>query len=333
MKNEKTEKLATVPGSPSEAIALTADFGTVYVRRQPDGSILRPVKATMTLKERSGHIYRVAKKDTIAYSGYVYLNKIAAINVVTPVNVSVDGVNRPNPHIERDQIGNIRSVHVRKIGIGYNPTGNVTVVDKTLFFNTYTYFIQDVQAKMDRVVWKDRRPTDQREFPNCAVIGTVEDRPNENLVKGAKWVFFETTSPLGLWADYTNEAIVACLKEYTQRQRFADRIAQTIVTRNILADHPAIGIRTVEMNGRGEASVTVWGYRHELRPEDIRSIQSQAERGSESIEIKAETVPTEADEETAQVEAEVMADDEEMKKEFALQMQKETGQADKEKSK
>jgi len=306
---EKEKKPEEKPmREPSESVALVAEFATLYVRRFHNGQIGRPIKGVMTLSKKLGHVYTVSGKDAISSTGYTHLNKVASVSVVTPPTVAFDGIKQANPYVERNpKTKAIEAVTIHKIGIGYNPAGNIVVVDKTLFYNIYTYFIQSIQAKMNQDEWKQpqgggkARKTGKLKHPNCAVIGTMDDRPKAEFVKGAKWAFFETQPPLGLWVDYTNEAIQKCLDEHTQRQRFGDRIAQTIVTRNILADHPAIGIKQVQIKGDGTANVTVWGWKHDLQPDDIQDVLKQADQGKGTIEVKAEVIEPQLEEEQAAI--------------------------------
>lgn len=293
----KNNKLAVPAGNgTTEQIAVRSDFGTVFVRRTDEGMILRPVKANMTLHEKAKQIYKVGNDYSISAAGYIYLNKTASISIVTPPTVSVSGINQPNPYVERNpKTKMIETVNVRKIGIGYSPIGNITVIDRTLFYNIYTYLIQSIQAKMNRKVWdnKANQYTTEPAYPNAARIGTRMNKPE--VSETAQWAFFETASPLGIWANYLDPAIQECLDEHTQRQKFGDRMAQTIVQRNILADHPAIGVRSVdyipgESKKTGRAVVTVYGYRHELMPEDLDSIQDQAARGAGTITISRDEI-------------------------------------------
>lgn len=289
MSKKKQDELVKANNDSGKKVALTADFGTVYIRVK-DNQIMRPIKAQMGLYEKLGHFYKVKNDYAISYPGYKHLNKVASINLVTPQRVMVDGKEQPNPYVERNpKTKLIEHVNIRKIGIGYSPVGNITVIDKTLYYNLYAYFIESIQAKMKKVVWKSGKPTDEKLHPNCAVIGTEKERPE----KGS-WAFFETVSPLGIWINYEDPAIIDCLNEHTQKQRFGERIAQTIVERNILKDHPAIGIGKVEPqkgdSGNLKAFVTVYGHRHEFGPPQINEILAQAEKGSETIEVKAEVI-------------------------------------------
>ena len=291
-------------------LVLAADFGQVYIKVQPGGQIMAPVKASMTLFEGLGQIYKQKDKYLITAIGYRQLNKVAAISIVKPQNVIVDGKSVPNPHIERNgRTKAIESVNIRAMGIGYSPTGNIVVVDKTLFYNVYTYFIQAVQAKMKRVKWVGGKPTDEKEFPDYAIYGTEDEKP-----KSGKWAFFATEPPIGLWVNYESQAIIDCLEEHTQRQRFGDRMATTIVERNILKDHPAIAAAQVMLKtgqGGNQANVVVYGFRNDNTPRNIADIMKQADSGesSKDFEVQAEVITTvEAEEEKAALE-EVAGDD------------------------
>lgn len=296
MKNNKETSLTET--KPKD-VALELEFGTLYCRVKGN-QILRPIKAQLGLYEEMGQIYQVKKDYAISHAGYLLLNKVASINLVTPQKVMIDERERPNPFIERNpKTKLIETVNIRKIGVGFSTVGNVTVVDKTLLYNIYAYFIESVQAKMKKVVWKNNKPTTEKLHPDAAIIGTADERPK---IKG-RWAFFETVSPLGMWMNYEDSAIIDCLNEHTQRQRFGDRIAQTIVERNILKTHPAIGISKVQpqeggVAGKKKAFVTVYGYRHEFGPVQIDEIMAQAEAGSKTLDIKAEVIEPEKEEES-----------------------------------
>jgi len=295
-------------------VAVSADFGEVYLKVK-DGQIMRPVRAQVTLFGRLNHFYKIKKDNyAITAAGYVHLNKVASINLVTPQHVIVDGQKQHNPHVERNpRTKAIETVNVRKLGIGYSPVGNITVIDKTLFYNIYTYFVQSIQAKMKKQEWtwdaqkKKSVPTGKLEHPDCAFTGTKADKP-----ASGKWAFFETVAPLGIWVNYEDPAILDCLDEHTQRQRFGDRMAQKIVERNILKDHPAIGATKIEpqsKEGKDVAYVMVYGYRHDLEPTNMTEIADQVEKGAENIEVKAEVIDEVPQEEEKQAVKEVAAEE------------------------
>jgi hypothetical protein len=291
-------------GNGETRIALTAPFGDVYIKVTKDGQILRPIKAQIKLFEKAGHFYglpgkfnpttkQVEKKHAIASAGYIHLNKVASISILTPPTVVRDGQEQPNPYVERNpKTRAIESVIVRKIGIGYSPAGNLVAIDKTLYYNPYTYFIQSIQAKMNKKKWVKGEKTEEQASPDAAVVGVAEDKPD----RPGSWVFFPIELPLGLWVNYEDPAIIDCLEEHTQRQRFGDRTAQTIVERNILKDHPAIGVSSViarpgSVPEQGDVTtVDVFGYRHEMGYADLKDLVKQAAKGQGEVEVKAEVI-------------------------------------------
>jgi len=272
-------------------------FAQVLARKH-GSQILNPFEGHLSLSEKKGHLYRIKSKYAISSTGYVHLNRIASINLVTPQSVVVDKMAYPNPHVERHKVTKaIETVNVRKMAIGFSPVGNIVAIDKTLFYNVYTYFIQAIQAKMKQKIYQK----EDLKYPGCAEYGTRREKPE----KEGKWVFFETVRPLGIWIDYSHEAIIACLEDHTQRQRFGDRIAQKIAERNCLKDHPAIGISQVSVTFDKEdrekknaiAEVKVYGWRHELDAKAVSDISDQAEAGDKRIKTEASVIEAEVEEE------------------------------------
>jgi len=312
MTKKKQNSLAKTENNGSQIVKVDASFGEVYFKVQ-NGNIMRPIKSKMLLTQSLGQLYYVSKKYNITSDGYKHLNKVASISMVNPQSVVVDGKEQPNPYIERHERTKItKAVYIRKIGIGHSPAGNITVIDKTLHYNLYTYFIQSIQAKMNKKKWENRKQTDELEHPGCAELGVKDKEPT----KKGKWVWYELEDPLGIWANYEDSAIISCMEEHTQKQRFADRIAQTIVERNILKDHPAIGISQVEptnktspQDQRAEALVTVYGYRNDFNAPKINDILARAERGDETLEVKEETIK-EIEPEEEETEAKKVIEDE-----------------------
>ncbi len=309
-----------------KGIALVANFGKVYCKVQ-GGKFLSAVQSEMTLYKDLGHFYSTYTgkdrktnewiiKTHITAQGYRHLNRVPAISIVQPQSVVVDGCLVPNPHIERDaKTRAILSVNLRKMGIGYSPLGNIVVVDKTLFFNVYTYLIQDVQKKMKDDKKEKNGKDGQFSAPAkkvpCGIYGIASKAPG---IDGS-WYFLPTEGELGIWINYEDRDIIDCLNEHTQRQRFGDRIAQTIVERNILKDHPAIAVSEILTNQSGDkATVTVYGFRNDLRPQDLNDIMTQAEQDGNDgkYEVKKETITqVDADDERAARAAEAEAEENE----------------------
>lgn len=271
-------------------VQLVADFGKFYavVRKTPGKKpvYLSTVKAEMTLYKNLGHFYEVQGKHSLSASAYVHLNKVASISILSPQQLIVDGHPVPNPMIEREsKTKAITAVNIRKVGIGYSPAGNIVVVDKTLFYNVYTYLIQSIQKKM-------------KSGSKDAIYGIASKKPDGT----GSWYFLPTEGELGLWINYESAAIIDCLEEHTQRQRFGDRIAQKIVERNIYKDHPAIGVSQVyvtDSTSGPRAVVTIYGFRNENTPKDLSELVAQVESGEKTkdFELKAEVVPSVTSEE------------------------------------
>lgn len=320
----KIEKISQEKG----IIKLDADFGKFYVTVH-NGQIMSLVKSDMTLYEKMGHIYDLQGKTSITAPGYKHLNKVASISLVTPQKVIVDQQQMMNPFIERDpRTKAVEAVNIRRMGIGFSPAGNIVVIDKTLFYNVYTYFLQSIQAKMKRRKWNQATNKYDGEpiYPNCAVYGVRTTRPD----KPGSWVFFPIEGQLGIWANYEDEGMRECLDEHIQRQRFGDRIAQTIVDRNILKDHPAIAISQVYKKAGAAAGpyavVTIYGWRNDNAPRDIADIMKQAEEGTgegKEFEIKSDTIEQVNEQEEKAAISEEAERDDEPADQFLLDEQKE----------
>jgi hypothetical protein len=264
MKGKKSQQLSTE--------LIQVDFGEIFIKREGD-RVLEPFSARVTLSASKGELYEISKSWRISADGYLKLNKIASISIISPQVIIVDGVERPNPYIERDrETKAIQTVNIRKVGIGYSPVGNVVAIDNTLFYNVYTYFLQSLQAKA-------------KMNPKCARLGTNNIQPQE----AGSWVFFPIEPPVGLWVNLDDKDIVKAFEDHVQRQRFGDRIAQKIVTRNVLRSHPAIGVSQVSVSKKGNdtiALVRVYGYRRSLTTTEIGEIARKVERGEEIEEVE-----------------------------------------------
>ena len=280
------------------AVIDAADWGKVFLKRDTrTGQVLKAIKAEIWLFEKAGHIYKIPGRQerwAITCDGYARLNKAAGISILTPAQVVVDGQTRPNPFIERDPAtGLITAVHIRKQGIGYGPLGQVVLIDKTLYFNCYAYFLQSLQAKQ---AWSEN--DEKGNSGDLTLIGIKSEPPTAQ----GKWIFFPAMGELGIWANYANARIRQVIADSLQRQRFADRIAQRIVERNILKAHPAIGMTTTgqvkqDANRGAYMIAQVYGYRTEERPEELA--EQAVEIVRERIEAQDLTEEDRAEEKAA----------------------------------
>ena len=286
----------------SQNVALLGD-GEVFVRRDGAG-VVRACKMQVSLSERNKEIQRIGDHWMITSAGSDRLNQLPGLNIMTPHRVVVDGKEMSNPYIERHpKTRAIQSVYVRKIVFGPNPIGNMVGVDYTLFFNVYTYFLQDLQTKI-------------RRYPVCGSYGMKDQPPAPAARQGENaplsprsFVFFEIEDPVGLWVDLSHGEIQEVFNQHVSRQKFGDRHAQSICARNALLRHPAIASRTVEVHN-GVAKITVYGFKHDFDFKKFSEIMEKVGEGEiDPKEIQIERAEEEAKYEEVKVEGGFEADE------------------------
>lgn len=275
----------------------TLGDGQVFIRRDEKG-VAKSFKATVQLSQALGEVVVVQDKAIVTAAGYNKLNQLATVNILTPPSCIVDGVEQSNPHVERHpQTKVIQTVNVRKIAFGFSPTGNMVAIDKTLFFNIYTYFLQDLQAKI-------------KKYPACGCLGVKDSKPPMISYQSQEWkttaqgkrycepgavktidikekpmAFYSIEEPVGIWVDISHPEILAAFESHVQRQKFGDRIAQTIVERNCLKAHPAIATTNVILGGldrdgkNGTATVEVYGWQHDMNLKSLNNMADKISRG------------------------------------------------------
>lgn len=257
----------------------------LFVRRDAGGKGMHAYRAEVTLQEGKKELATIAKSPMITAAGAIRANQVANLQVLTPATVIVDGTEQPNPFIEREpKTRAIQSVYIRRVAFGPSPTGNLVAVDCTLYFNVYTYFLQDLQAKLKR-------------HPDSGILGVRDQKPDKITYKERKWddkkkryvdtnkehtvelknktlAFFPIEEPVGLWVDLSHTEIQSAFNEHVSRQKFGDRHARSIVTRNVLLEHPAIGTKSVIVRN-GQAILPVYGWNH---PYDMKEINRMADK-------------------------------------------------------
>jgi hypothetical protein len=211
-------------------------------------------------------------KPMICAQGYDKANQYAGIEVIRPKTVTIEGGREVgNPYFEKDQNGALVSIFIRGIGIGYNPTGSLAVVDQTVFVNLNTLLVQEVQAKL-------------KYNPTIATLGIQNEKPqnfviylqkwegkkkivcgeDEVTVKGA-WHFLPVHGNMGYWVNLAHPDIQSAFEGFTQKQRFLERTATTVLKRLILSTHPAIAAKTPIVTcadeGKEKAHIIVYGFR------------------------------------------------------------------------
>lgn len=245
------------------------------------GGELTSYQATVPLLRDAGEIEIIQSKPTVTVIGYTKLNKVASLNVINAPHLYVDGKEVNNPYVERNPVTRaIESVAIRKLCIGFSPVGNWVVIDKTVFLNIYTYFLQSLFAKVKDAKGENAPgiPVGVPVYCPLAPDAKIETLPGTNDICAINednkkvYIFKQIEPGSGMWIDVSHREIIDAYKEHIQRQKFGDRLADSIATRNVLKTHPAIGIQQVTLADNNTAWVTVYGWRHESGKKEIEAI-------------------------------------------------------------
>lgn len=257
-------------------------------------------------------------KPMICAQGYDKANQYAGIEVIRPKTVTIEGGKEVgNPYFEKDQNGALVSIFIRGIGIGYNPTGSLAVVDQTVFVNLNTLLVQEVQAKL-------------KYDPTIATLGIQNEKPKEFIaiftkwnqatrkkeisaektveVKGA-WHFLPVHGNMGYWVNLAHPDIQAAFEGFTQKQRFLERTATTVLKRLILSTHPAIAAKTPIVTcadeGKEKAHIIVYGFRADegdakKKREEMEALAAKLSAGEaaadmEVVQAEVKDITTEAE--------------------------------------
>lgn len=272
--------------SERQDIAVLGD-GQVFIRRREDGSI-KAVTGAITLSEKKGHICEIQGKFMITNEGYLSLNKVANVSLITPkMLILPNGSTMINPYPVLDEkLGYIKKVWVKKIAIGFSPIGNLVKTSATLLYDPFMYFIQDIIKKI-------------KQNKSCGRI-CVESMLTDHEKKTG--VYFPSIGGVGVWGNLEDMDFLKCFETFNQSTLFAERKAVTICERNALRKHPALSQGYVDARSKdGDRCVRVGviGYMNDLTREDLERIAEEAEKGG-SIKYKGdEVIVIESEAETA----------------------------------
>jgi len=236
---DRVEKLKEQGWSPTEL-----GDPKVFARLGADGRLIA-IRADVTLQEKLGHLYSLQGKTSITAAGYARINSITALNVITPTA----------PKLVTDpDTGRLKAVEVRKMCIGFAPSGSLLVTDSTLVFDLDAYRLHEL-AKLAK-----HKPT--------AVKFILKEEVEAMQKKDGKlgWLV-PYEDPVMLWVDIRHEDVRDELIADSQRRKFAERIASTICWRNAIKTHAAIAQAQVLAQGPDKARtavVRVFGFRHDL---------------------------------------------------------------------
>lgn len=212
----------------------------------------------------------------ICAGGFDKANQYAGVEIVRPKTVTIEGGKEVgNPYFEKDANGALVSIFIRGIGIGYAPTGGLAIVDQTVFVNLNTLLVQEIQAKL-------------KHNPMIATLGIQNEKPKSFVATITKWnnqtrrkeivgketvecfgswYFLPVHGVMGYWVDLSHPDTQGAFESFTQKQRFLERTASTVLKRLILSSHPAIGTKTpivtCKNKGSERAHIYVYGFRAE----------------------------------------------------------------------
>lgn len=268
---------------------------------QEAGQQKRAFRAKIALTYPTQFCFPGGDRAMVTGEGYDAANQYANIEVFRPKYLmGQDGTEKGNPYFERDNNGAIVSIFLRGLGVGYGPTGSLVAVDQTIFLNIQTLLIQEIQAKIKKHPFlgclgrPDEKPTQIVYYEDNGKSGKYRVVKAEPVIKDAKgcWSFIPHLNGLGYWVEISHPYIQEAFDNITQKQRYLERSAFTILKRLILSSHPAIGTKTpivtnVERDPdnkykilSAKAHIFVYGFCHqdEDPKQKHRDMQAMAER-------------------------------------------------------
>lgn len=265
--------------------------GQVFIKYTPKGRI-QAVKARVRLREDAGDLTIIEGKPQITADGYYRANAITSLGIITPDSIKIPdpsgnmgALDVPNPYPLMDQkSGTQKGVYVKKIVVGYSPTGTLAISSNTMFYNYTTYFLQDLHKKIT---------TNKNAGRLCFEAQLTEEEKQ-------KGIFMPIEGLLGIWADMNHADVLKCVSTWLQNKNFGERKAQTICERNALKHHPSLAVPIKSLEGPEKhrtAYIDIVGWQHDYNWKELQDVAMAADRGDE-IEIngkKVEVVNTTGD--------------------------------------
>ena len=255
------------------------------------------------------HIHTIEKKETPAADAFYLANRVAGLAILEPPTVVVDGVERPNPYIERDPASKtVTNVFIKRAVVGRGPTGKVSMVQVTTNFDLNTYFLQSLQKKMKNHTYavRDAEAQHKKTPEPIALYGQRGEKP----ATLASPFFMAIGGDFGIWADSAAPEIQDALNDWTQKKKFADRLAATICERTAMRKHPAFGGGIVKRTDKGvylevtacvgrveEADIAAWlkSIESGKRVDDVDYVEGETVKADDAEVAAAASDAEEAD--------------------------------------
>jgi len=228
---------------------------TSIVRMDAYGRLIKAMRTTVRLYASKKHVYEMKGTWAVTAEGYRILNKYAGVQVLTPPNVMVDGMEKLNPCIMRSDDGQIDYVYVRKVALGRAPMGNLVPIDYTLYFSPSQMLARDLIERFKPYVPKNGVAKPAAAWGRLVRKDALAD---EDLADATKQ-FVPYGGGLYLEIDLNHPEVIGKIADHANMVLFADRRAQTMCERNCLKAHPAIAVSKVEVvNGIAEVQIITW---------------------------------------------------------------------------
>lgn len=242
---------------------VTLGDGNVFVKRTENGGI-KAVSSRLKLEEVRGHLTNIKRKVMITAAGYNFLNRIAGLSILTPEKLTLpDGKIVANPYLIIDPAtGFVEKIWVKKMVIGYGPTGNLVITTNTLLYDCKAYFLRDVIGKVQ---------SNKNAGKICNENSLTEDEKRKGF-------YVRINGSIGLWLNSEDKDVIKAVDTYIDSMTFADRKAQTICEKNCMKKHPALAFNYVNATGKEnnlEAYVDVIGYTYDLTREDLERLSNE----------------------------------------------------------
>lgn len=229
---------------------------TVFIRRGSgdDAVILKRHRSTLVLKESNGELLKIGKKWDMSISGLRRCNEYAALQVIRPETVIVDGKQQMNPYIVVDPDSHMPEVvYARCLVIGYSPMGTLNATDVMIRLDLNIYLLETFQKAMKQLKSGVRR---------IAIYGTPAARPknDDGKPREGQWNYMPIHSigKIGLWVNMASPEFDEILHTHTIRLKFIERLAQSFAERNAMKAHPAIPKSIHVTNGVAAVAIHGW---------------------------------------------------------------------------
>jgi len=212
-----------------------------------DGRLSEAVKVKVRLSSLEGHIYVDPKsgKVLIKAAGYFKLNQFARISVLKPDNMMFNGDVVGNPYKFYGNDGNLMGEAVKAIGIGYVMSGGIVICQHTAIYNDNIELVAKLLTCIEDYPQSGFMVSSEDEMPP-AITYMVGNKLRKFDTADTQWVYYPLGVHLGgIRYDIRNPQISMIMRNHWETRRNIDATMNTLVTKHILKNHPAIGIDTV----------------------------------------------------------------------------------------